>query len=808
MSLPIVVCLAMLGCAAPSLGTAAEPAEALHRRAVEDARAGRTAEALQALRALLEQQPARQEFVGDLAVILGWAGDHAAAVALLDRLDRRAAPPYVLEGLAGSARRVKQPALAESLYRESIARAPDRVDPVIGLAMILADAGAFDEAAAMLAGLRSRFPRNAEIIEAQAELALARRDPYEALASYQTILAQDPANAAALRGRIQILSRIGAAHLALELADRHPDLLAPAERDAIAADRTAYRIRWGGLDADQGRGTARFAALDRALEESEAAGRRALDPAADLNAVDRQLALDRVTALRDRFRMRDAIALHAALAAHPAPVPAYVKSAAASAYLYLQQPETARDLYREALAADPVNLEMRLGLFYALAEAEEHAAALELIERIVADTPQWIDAWSPATIRENPAYARVLSARGMAPLLANRPGEAWRRLSALTARAPFNAGVRTDYASSMRARGWPRTAEEELRWILAVEPDNSGTLGERAGALLEMRDYRAAEIAVAAAQSIAAENGRVVRAARLYEVHNLRELIIEGTSGRSSGGPTGTRGHVLEAWLYSSPMAYRYRAFAHLYDAQARFANGTGRRERAGVGLEYRSPLVIATGEISNGLDGSRTGAAATVAVTPGDFWTLRGRLDSSANEIPLQAHLAGINARRAGAEIAWRANEARAATVSLDHFDFSDGNRRVVTQARWTERVVAGPVYKLEVTAGLFASKNSLVGTPYFNPVSDFSPTLELANEWLHWRRYTRAFRHRLVITVGSYRQEGFSTGPLSGVRYEQEWQADDRLTFRYGAGRNQHPYDGVRTARDFAYFHLNWRF
>jgi biofilm PGA synthesis protein PgaA len=138
----------------------------------------------------------------------------------------------------------------------------------------------------------------------------------------------------------------------------------------------------------------------------------------------------------------------------------------------------------------------------------------------------------------------------------------------------------------------------------------------------------------------------------------------------------------------------------------------------------------------------------------------------------------------------------------------FSDGNRRDATQARWTERVIAGPVYKLEITGALYASRNSRTGAPYFNPSRDFSPTLEFANEWLQWRRYTRSFRHRVVVTVGDYRQQGFDTGALADARYEQQWAADDRLTLRYGIGRSRHPYDGAQTTRNYGYLSFNWRF
>jgi biofilm PGA synthesis protein PgaA len=674
-----------------------------------------------------------------------------------------------------------------------------RLKLICALACVALRAGAAD-AADRSEGLSA--------LEATAESADARRDDFAALSAYQAILALQPGHRPALRGKLLTLARLGAPQLAIEIADRHPGLINAAERDAIAADSTAQLIRWGTIAADTGRGPARFADLDRALAESEAAGARGLDPLAALGPTERQLAQDRVGALRERYRMREAVALYEALAARPVALPAYVKSATAAAYLYLELPEKARDLYREALDTDPDGLEARLGLFYALAESEQHDLALAQAERAVATTPQWIGAWSPATTHENPAYARALSARAMAPLFANRVAEAQWRLQVLADRAPFNMEIRTDHASSMRARGWPRAAERELRWILAADHANSGALGERAGALLEMRDFRNAQDALATAQAAAAEDGRVVRAAHLWQVHEMRELVVDATFGRSSGGPTGTRDYGVDTHLYSSPFAYDYRYFAHAYNAEAKFANGTGRSNRLGAGLEYRSPLFTASGELSHDLNGSRTGAAAALAVTPGDHWTFRGTLDSSANETPLQARAAGVSARRAFSEIVWQAHESRSAALSRVRMEFSDGNRRDATQARWTERVIAGPVYKLEITGALYASRNSRAGTPYFNPARDFSPTLEFANEWLQWRRYTRSFRHRVVVTVGDYRQQGFDTGALADARYEQQWAADDRLTLRYGIGRSRHPYDGVQTTRNYAYLSLNWRF
>ena len=785
-----------------------ETIDVQYRQAIETARAGNTENSLDTLQSLVVRLPQRQDILGDYVVVLGWAGNHAAALGFLDRVDHARAPAYVLESLANSARRLQRYDLAVSLYLEAETRFPERTEPQVGRALALADSGKTAEADAILERLRTTHPQRIDVLEAVAYVAVAKPDHIGALAAWQAILARDPANRTALRGRIQALDHLGAPQLAATLADRYPGLLSRDERDAVSANRTAHQIRWGTVAADTGRGASRFADIDLALADSDAAGNRAMDIGTSLTATERQLAIDRIGALHARYRMHDAIALYDALAARPEAMPAYAQSAAASAQLYLEHPEKARDLYRQALATDPDNVDARIGLFYALTESEEHDAALAEIALAVASTPPTIAAWSPATTIENPAYARVLAARAMAPLSANRPGESWQRLNELSARAPFNMDIRTDHASAMRARGWPRAAAEELQWVLAADPDNSGALGEHAGALLEMRDYRKADSALAQAQATMAEDGRVVRAARLSRVHNMAELIIDGTFGRSSDGPTGSQNHALEAWLYSRPLDDNYRAFAHLYSAEAKFANGTGQRKRSGAGLEYRSPLITATGELSHDADDGKTGAAASLAFTPDDHWTLGGSADTSSNETPLQARLAGIDARSRSGEVTWRAHESRSAALSFGQMNFSDGNRRDSTQARWTERMISGPVYQLEITGSLYASHNSAVGAAYFNPSRDFSPSVEFANEWLQWRRYTRLFTHRLVVSAGTYSQSGFATGPAYGARYEQEWESDDRLTFRYGIGRSLHPYDGAHTARNYAYFSLNWKF
>src|SRR5690606_8878553 len=85
---------------------------------------------------------------------------------------------------------------------------------------------------------------------------------------------------------------------------------------------------------------------------------------------------DRLVALRDRQRMRDAVALYESLTAAETPVPSYARVAAADAYLYLEQPEVARDLYLGALAEVGTEargiIDWKVALMYAYGEIGQH----------------------------------------------------------------------------------------------------------------------------------------------------------------------------------------------------------------------------------------------------------------------------------------------------------------------------------------------------------------------------------------------------------------------------------------------------
>jgi predicted Zn-dependent protease len=220
-------------------GRALSPAaaEALYRNAVNEARAGQLERSLSTLQALVERFPARQDMLGDYVVVLGWAGDDAAALDLLAQVRLAEAPPYVIESLANSARRLQRYPLAESLYRDELQRFPGRLEAQLGQVRLQLDTHDIAGATTAIAALRARYPAHSDVLIVFAEVALARRDYFAALTAYQAVLDKQP----------------------------------------------AQQIRWGTIDADSGRGSARFARLEQALADSELAGAPSTGACPDLD---------------------------------------------------------------------------------------------------------------------------------------------------------------------------------------------------------------------------------------------------------------------------------------------------------------------------------------------------------------------------------------------------------------------------------------------------------------------------------------------------------------------------------------------
>lgn len=791
-----------------NVASAAVPAQE-YDALIAAARTGMAAQAAEKLQEWHRAEPDNPRTLYDLVTVLGMAGQHESALQYYSRIIHAEAPAYAIKALAHSARIAGKAVDAEAAYRQVLAKTPDDAEAHAGLAYALMDQGRLQPA---LAHLNAQLPRAAEFTRRDAPLLVARAELHEqraewllAAAAYQDVLRIEPDFRYAVRGRAFALNRAGAFHLAGRVADSRPDIFTTDERRMLAQDAAARTVAFA--QAGESDDAARYVAADRALDR--------IDEVAGLYGEDTRTRLDRMVALRGRMRMDEAVRIFESLRAEQADIPPYAMAAAADAYLYLEQPEIARDLYRAALDAAAASnateqADWRFSLMYAYSEAGQHDAALALAGKLVDDTPAFMNKGTAAVEAPNQEYARAALTAAQMHLYAGQLHEAEQRLAELRAAAPFNSGVRGAWAALQTARERPRAALDEFTLLQTDDPESLEASVGRAEILLALNRLDEAKSALAPLLTNYPDNKAVQRLRRDMDSRDAFHLSVDALLGQ--GASVAGAESVFGATLYSPPLTQslgsEYRVFSRLSRAEGDTAEASVSRTRVGAGIAYRMGDVEAEAEASHASGAAdRSGVAGSVTWSISDAWHAHAALDTNVNDLAAAAFQNGVTGRSLRTGLTWVADESRRIGGEVMRIRFSDDNTRHAARLQWTERWLSRPTFGFETSVALSASSNSLDGARYFNPEHDREFSVSAVGEWLSWRRYERAFRQRLVLTAGHYAQKGFSGGAVGDARYEHEWRFDPRLSVRYGLGHAFHPYDGEREHRNYAFLHLYWR-
>ena len=780
-------------------------AEPIYQEALASSRSSNPkAEAL--WRSALAQPQLPLRYLFDYVTALTWAGRDDEALAWTEQLVARPdTPVYVFEALARAARNRKHFSLAETLYRQVLAKSPERWESQLGLVYALADGNAHAAALATGKDLTVRYPQKPESWLVYGYAAGSAQEYTEALRAYQHLTEIAPQEREGWRGYIQSLRMLGAFHQAGKLAASHADALTAEEAAALQADTAAVLIRWGAADEDKA--TLRYLHTDMALKEEE---RLLTHPLPGLTTpLNDRLRYDRLVALANRRNSSEAVSLYETLLREEKTVPDYGRAAAAASYLELKQPEQARDLYRALVAEAPQNTTYRWGLFHALVDCEEYTEAQETIDRMAEESPLWIHAYSPLMTRENPAYLETRQTAAMVRAYADQLDEAQQRLDTLLARAPGNPATRASLSHVARWRGWPRRALDNADLALSIEPEYKEAHLAAQGAALSRQDWQRAQSETDWLTANYPEDRAVQDAAASNALHNKPELAVESTW---DAGGEASHSFVLRGKLYSAPLDWNeprsWRAFASMTRIDASFQGGNGFRQWLGAGLDYAWRDWSAQVELREGIRPSRFGLAGTLAYAADDHWTFRATAETDSTDLPAKGLGDNLTASKYGASVIWRRDEARQISAALAAQDFNDDNHRTELSATWRERWINQPRFKLYTDAAISQSDNSLAGTPYFNPASATGAGVDVIAEWLGSRRFERSLWHRVIVGAGTYAQEGFGTLPTSSLKYEQDWALDRATFFTWGIGMKRHPYDGQKETARYLDLRLNWRF
>jgi Flp pilus assembly protein TadD len=282
-----------------------------------------------------------------------------------------------------------------------------------------------------------------------------------------------------------------------------------------------------------------------------------------------------------------------------------------------------------------------------------------------------------------------------------------------------------------------------------------------------------------------------------------------GTPQQEAGGKSPGKELDFTTWLYSRPIAERWRLLGVYEFHQAEVTEGTALRFRQGAGLEWRLPDFTVEGIFWYN-EGSlqRPGGSVAARWAPTDHWTFRGAGEIFAADTPLRAVINGVTADRLGGSMQYTWDDSRSLALGVQWYDFSDANQREAATLTFAQKIVNIPDLNLTLRPELYTSHNDTNNVPYYSPLRDFSGSVAFDAEHILWREYERSFGHRLVVTAGSYWQQDFGSGFIGRILYEQFYARNPWAEIRYGVQLNRNIYDGDAVPSVDFFIRGNFRF
>lgn len=723
-------------------------------------------------------EKARLEFI----LVLTLTKDYKGAIQAFEKanfdLDRY--PYHLLCWIAWAYFKTGETKKAESYYQKILSKNPDYIRAHIGLTYCLSVEGQGDKAMRILEGLLTADPNNLELRFARAFANEKAKRFWSAIQEYDRILELSPGNPVARKLRLQALSDMGASSYALQQTSREfPSDVGIYHN--IMGDMAVDRIRWG--------------------EPTGAIN--ILLPLAERKETPRYQ-FDYIIALVKNNDMEEAVDAYEKLGEEGISLPPWVLEEVARAYLYLELPYKALALCDEALRAQPDSFNGRIVKFYALQEIREWDMARGLLDELDREIPSVIGRGN--YIRPNWRKLQVAIARGWLLAREDRLREAERYFEDLHEKAPANRGIRSALAHVHLWRGWPHKALKEFRIIDALDPKyleaQMGELSALNGLALKEEARREATRLLA----IHPKCRHLQRVLREFKVEEMREL---STDVAVSSEDEGTQDIRFETKL-SQPLSLYTKLYSFLLWQQTRDENQSSHFRRIGLGIDhiFRNSLSLRQQFSVNYNDGRDFGSLTQVNVYPDDYWRLSLSYDSFTTDIAMHARVYDIEANKFDMGVTYRESEWRSYHLSLTHFKFSDDNDRDTGRLGYEQNLWVEDNWQQRLFLGLYTSRNTRDDAPYFNPKKDLSLSATLMTEHTAWRLYNRAFVHRLFLTLGTYKQSGFSNDLIGAIRYDQQHQFSDTQALLWGIDLARNVYDGEPVSSSSFHLSYRWRF
>lgn len=792
------------------LATQVVAADNFYDSLIHRARAGEHAPALTWLRQQPVLSPTQQL---DKLLISSWAGLDEEVLTLYQRYETtlsRSQPAR--EAVARSLRNLQRWDKALQHYESMLRQSPQRADLRQQWIMTLADALRLPEALAESEQWVKQSPKQFEARYTRAYALMRAGEHYAALREFDLAMQLAPQHEWA---RLEYLRGLQRAGLSASVV-AHTNAMArlsEADQRSMIADTLSDRVMIA--DTAARRESERFVVADRALHQSELLikGWEGVPEAA---AERQRVRIDRLGALHARVYMHQLRSEAEQLMAEGVALPDYARRWYAGALLYLREPEQAADIYADLISKsnerDQFWLADHQGLFYALVEAERLDEALALAEQLQAQQPMYNVVPGSAQTLPNATWIEARTLYANALLFNDRLPAAQAAFEELSDRAPENTNFRVSRAMVYQNRGWPREAEGELKIAETSTPLSLSVLAAQANNALELREWERFEELTAYLEQHYPESLQTQRLQKLRQVRHMRELRVEGGTGRNRGGnAVGKNDLSIEARLYSQPLAQAWRVFGGTGYARGSYEEGDASHnwQIAGVEWSRRDHRLEASVSRHSYGHGVRAGLHLAGEHDLDDHWQIGWEAAKRSMETPLRALNSDVDANLQRLYVQWRGNEQRDWRLTATTMQFSDDNDRSMLALDGRERLFTRARLNLDLGLGLAASRNSRPESgPYFSPKSDFTAMSTLTLNHVIHRRYENVWRQFVQVGVGSYNQSGYSAGGMGMISYGQRVERDDRLDAGFSLSLGSRPYDGERERELRLYFDISYRF
>lgn len=652
---------------------------------------------------------------------------------------------------------------ARSYYNMILSLRPDYMRANIGLAYCLSAEGRNKEAIEILRRMQDVEPRNIEVFYARAYVFERAGMFWSAIKEYDHILELYPKNPTAQKLRLRALSDLGASSLALDMAIKElPDDI--ELHKGLTGDMAVDRIYWK-------EPIKAMNILSPLLEEENTRAR-----------------FDYIVALAENEDMEDVIREYERLIEDGISVPWWILENVAKAYLYIEEPEKALELYNKALEMNPTSYEGGMGKFYTLQELRKWKKAREVLNSLDREQPEVLG--QGKYIRPNWPKLEIKVARGWLLTHEERLREAEKYFWNLREKAPANTGIRTGLAHVYLWRGWPRKALREFKIIETLDPKYHKALIGKAITLNTLAFKEEAREVAGKLQTSHPKDKHVQRLVRGFEVEEMRELVGDFVYYRDEDGFEDIRAEV----RLTQPVTLYTDLYGFMLWQKSSEDEDKEYYRRAGIGIRHTFNSAWGVRQqFSIDYDtGGDFGSLTSIDYTPDDYWSFRLLYDTFSTDVPLRARVLGIEADKLGGGVRYRESEWREYNLSLSRLDFSDGNNRDQALLGYEQGLYVKNNWRMRLFLDLYTSRNTRDDAPYFNPEYDLSVSATHMTEYTHWRIYNRAFLQRLFLSIGAYKQKNYNTAPIWSIRYEHDHDFSDTQALLLGATVARNVYDG----------------